>query len=127
MHKDPNFFWQKLKDFSNQIACIDTESGQSVSYSKLEADANRIAEKLRLSEKGLVFLFTSNKYNCIAAYLGSLKSGNAVLLLDEKLNDEIRNNLIELYNPEFIITTSESHPKDFLLDSKNISLNFFRP
>jgi hypothetical protein len=30
-----------------------------------------------------------------------------VLLLDEKLNEEIRNGLIENYKPEFIISSSK--------------------
>ena len=105
MIKNNNFFWQNLKSFSNQIACIDTSINKSVTYSELEIDSEKIAEKIKLSSKGFVFLFTSNTMIVLYAYLGILKSGNAVLLLMKNLNNEIRNDLVNKYNPEFIITS----------------------
>jgi long-chain acyl-CoA synthetase len=126
MKNNTNYFWQNLKNFSNQIACVDTRTGKSIMYSKLESDADLIADKIKLSNKGLVFLFTSNTYNCIAAYIGILRSGNAVLLIDDKLNIEIRNNLIDIYNPEFILTSTDAQPENYHLDSKYDSLLFYK-
>jgi acyl-coenzyme A synthetase/AMP-(fatty) acid ligase len=126
MKNDKNYFWQNLSDFSNQVACIDTATGKSAMYSELEADADIIANKIKLSNKGIVFLFTSNTYSCIAAYLGILRSGNAVLLLDEKLNDEIRNYLINIYHPEFILTSINAQPENYHLDSKYDSLLLYK-
>jgi acyl-coenzyme A synthetase/AMP-(fatty) acid ligase len=121
-----NNFWKNLKSFSNQIACINTATGKSARYSELEADSDIIANKIKLSNKGIVFLFTSNTYNCVVAYLGILKSGNAVLLLDEKLNDEIRNDLINKYNPEFILTLNEKLPENYSQYFNQDSLLFYK-
>ena len=126
MRTDLKYFWQNLERFSNQIALIDTATGESVTYSELEADADSIANKIKLSNKGIIFLFTSNIYNCIAAYIGILKSGNAVLLLDEKLNDEIRNDLTSNYNPEFIVTSNKTTPENYILDYNFHSLLFYK-
>ena len=126
MHTYKSYFWQNLKSHSNQEAFIDTAIRKSITYSELEADTERIANKIKLSNKGIIFLFTTNSYNCIAAYLGILKSGNAVLLLDEKLNDEIRSVLIKTYNPEFIITSNKNIAENYSLDFKNDSLHLFR-
>ena len=115
MNAGSNYFWQNLKYFANQIACIDTSIGKSVTYADLETDSNTIAGKIKLSKKALIFLFTSNIYDCIATYIGILKSGNAVLLLDEKLNDEIRNDLIITYKPEFVLTSNETPPENYSL------------
>jgi len=121
-----DFFWQNLKSFSEQPACIDTESNQSITYQALEKDADTISNNIRLSKKGLVFLFTSNNYASIAAYIGILKSENCVLLLDEKLNNEIRNDLIDIYKPEFIFTSNESQPNGYHYHSKFESLIFYK-
>ena len=126
MHTETNYFWQNLERFSNQTALIDTSTGKSSTYSELETASDDIADKIKLSNKGIVFLFTTNTYNCIAAYLGILKSGNAVLLLDEKLNDEIRNDLIHTYNPEFILTSNENIPENYSVDFKYDSLYFYK-
>ena len=126
MQTDLNYFWQNLKSFSNQTACIDTAKGKSSTYSELEADADSIANKIKLSNKGIVFLFTSNTYDCIAAYIGLLRSGNAVLLLDEKLNDEIRNNLIHTYNPEYVLTSNETALEHYSNSFKFETLLFYK-
>ena len=49
-----------------------------------------------------------------------------VLLLDEKLNDEIRNGLIENYKPDFIISSNEIIPELYSLSFKYESLNFIK-
>ena len=126
MISNANYYWQNLKSFSNQIACIDTTTSKSATYSELEANSDIIANKIKLSSKGIVFLFTSNTYNCIVAYLGILKSGNAVLLLDEKLNNEIRNDLINKYCPEFILTSNEKPPENYSLSFNQDSLLFYK-
>jgi len=126
MHTGLNYFWNNLKSFSNQTAYIDTATGKSITYSELEADADSIANKIKLSNKGIVFLFTSNTYDCIAAYIGLLKSGNAILLLDEKLDDEIRNDLIHTYTPEYVLTSSKTDLEHYSNSSKFGSLLFYK-
>jgi len=126
MDTESNYFWQNLNKFQNQISLIDTSTGKSSSYSELETNASRIAAAVKNGNKGIVFLFTTNSCNCITAYLGILKSGNAVLLLDEKLNYELRNDLIKKYNPEFVITSNETAPDRYTLNFKFDSLHFFR-
>ena len=67
MHTYKNYFWQNLKSHSNQEAFIDTATRKSITYTELEADTESIANKIKLSNKGIIFLFTTNSYNCIAA------------------------------------------------------------
>lgn len=126
MLTDKKYFWQNLERFTDQIALIDASTGRSILYPELEANAGQVADQIKLSNKGIVFLFTTNSINCITAYLGALKSGNAVLLLDEKLNDELRSALINKYMPEFILTTSEVLPENYILDYKFDSLLFYK-
>lgn len=102
-----NYFWNKLVDFSSNFALIDTNVNQSYSYSLVETEIEELRNQLSLQKKGLIFLFTTNNSESVITYIAGLKSGNSVLLLDEKLNDEIRTELIENYKPDFIITSND--------------------
>ncbi len=102
-----NFFWEKLGHFNNNIALIEISTGKSISYSEFDQMTDLIAEEIITKQKKLVFLFTSNEIKSIAAYVSILKSGDAVLLLDSKLNSEVKISLINIYNPAVIINQIE--------------------
>ncbi|MBK7631124.1 MAG: AMP-binding protein [Ignavibacteriales bacterium] len=121
-----NNFWFYLKSFSENIALIDTEKNKSITYLELETESDTLLEKFKLKDKGLIFLFTTNNSESIISYIAALKSGNAVLLLDEKLNDEIRSGLIENYKPDIIISSNENIPINYLSSFKYGSLNFIK-
>ena len=126
MDNTANYFWQNLKSYFNKTALIDTASNNFITYEKLDIDAENLSAKLKLDKKGLIFLFTTNNYESVLSYLAGLKSGNAVLLLEEKLNDEIRNGLLENYRPDFIISSNEIIPEQYSFSFKYGSLNFFK-
>ena len=126
MTKISNYFWNNLKAFSANTALVDTAVDKSVTYAELEEASQTLAEKLKLSVKGLIFLFTTNNSESVITYIAALKSGNAVLLLDEKLNDEIRNGLIENYKPDYIISSSNVIPDNYINSFNYDSLNFFK-
>jgi acyl-coenzyme A synthetase/AMP-(fatty) acid ligase len=124
MKTTSNYFWNNLKTFSSNTALVDTAIDKSVSYAELEKESQALAEKLKLSVKGLIFLFTKNNSESVITYIAALKFGNAVLLLDEKLNDEIRNELIENYKPELIISSSVVIPGKYKNSFRYDSLHF---
>ncbi len=126
MTKFSNYFWNNLKAFSDNTALVDTAINKSITYKELENESQTLAEKLELPAKGMIFLFTTNNIESIITYIAALKSGNAVLLLDEKLNDEIRNGLIENYKPDYIISSSNVIPKIYINSFNYNSLNFYK-
>jgi len=109
MHQSNNF-WSNLKLFADNVALIDTANKQTLTYKRLDDESDFISDKIKLSHKGLTFLFTTNNLESVVLYIALLKSGSAVLLLDEKLNEEIRNSLINNYKPDFIISVSPKAP-----------------
>lgn len=121
-----NNFWCSLTAFADNTALIDTAKNESVSYRNLESESDIIKEKISSGRKGLAFLFTTNNSESVITYIALLKSGNAVLLLDEKLNEEIRNGLIKNYRPDYIISSNESVPEHYSLSFKYESLNFIK-
>lgn len=102
-----NYFWETLKNFGNKTSLIDADSAKSITYKNLDKLTDEISEQFLTEEKKLFFLFTNNSIESLISYLAILKSGDAVLLLDDKLNSEIRKNLIEIYKPSVIINQSE--------------------
>ncbi len=126
MELDNGYFFDALEAFSDNIVLVDTTSNKSITYNELDKESQILAEKLNLSVKGLIFLFTTNNTESVITYIASLKSGNAVLLLDEKLNDEIRNGLIKNYNPDYIISSNKIVPEQYSLSFNYKSLNFLK-
>lgn len=98
-----NYFWETLSNFGDQPALIQTDSNRKISYSDLNRITDEIAEQFISDRKKLFFLFTNNSIESLISYLSILKSGDSVLLLDEKLNYEMRVKLIEIYKPAIII------------------------
>jgi acyl-coenzyme A synthetase/AMP-(fatty) acid ligase len=121
-----NNFWCNLTAFADNTALIDTSKNESVSYRNIESESDIIKEKISSGRKGLAFLFTTNNSESVITYIALLKSGNAVLLLDEKLNEEIRNGLIKNYRPDYIISSNESIPEHYSFSFKYESLNFIK-
>lgn len=121
-----NSFWNHLKKFPTNIALIDTSNNHSTTYLDLENNSTLIAQKLKNSAKKLIFLYTTNNTESLITYIAALKSGNAVLLLDEKLNDEIRADLISNYKPGFIITSNSSNVFGYSKFYENASLKFYK-
>lgn len=125
MGLNKNYFW-RIINYHNNIALIDTFSNQSYTYNQIKSEIEKIGDKLKLPDKGLVFLFTTNNAESVITYIATLKSGNAVLLLDEKLNDEIRNDLIKNYKPDFIVTSNDLVLDEYTFSSGLHSLKFFK-
>lgn len=121
-----NNFWSNLSSFSGNTALIDTAKNESLSYMDLDSESDFIKEKVRSAKKGLAFLFTTNNSESIITYIALLKSGNAVLLLDEKLNEEIRIGLINNYKPDLIITSVVEDMIGYSEMFKYGSLNVFK-
>ena len=121
-----NNFWSNLKLFAGNTALIDTASKQSLTYKELDDESDFISEKIKLPHKGLAFLFTTNNQESVVLYVALLKSGNAVLLLDEKLNEEIRNGLIDNYKPDFIISSSSITSSEYENYLEYHSLRFLK-
>lgn len=126
MMLNKKYFWQNFSEFYNKTALLDASTGKLFTYEQLDIESNKLAERLSRTSKGLIFLYTTNNAESVISYITALKSGNAVLLLDEKLNDEMRFNLIHNYKPEFIITAMNSTPDNYSVEFRYESLFYYK-
>jgi long-chain acyl-CoA synthetase len=117
-------FWLFNPEFRNNTCLIDYHNKKVLSYEETDQLVNTVVPYIS-GEKKLAFLFCNNDYKSIVFYLALLRSGNAVLLLDSKLNNEIRKILINIYHPELIFYQGDMHFDGYDLLSIDQEFSFY--
>src|ERR1035438_9617406 len=87
----------------NRVALIEGPSGESWTYHRLCEEAGRRRDSLATPSKALVFQFCGNTLPSIAWYLGCMEAGHTVALLAQNLDAGLRNRLIDIFRPEFVL------------------------
>ena len=82
-----------------------TEQGRAISYSELAGLADAFAGRLPAAAQ-LVALQAGNCVDAIAAYLGCLRHGHPVILLNQESLDDGR--IVSIYKPNWTYTFSDS-------------------
>jgi long-chain acyl-CoA synthetase len=120
-----NNFWEAVSEFNTNIALIDPENNVRFTYKELNNLADNTARALKMGRKSMAFLFCKNDYLSVINYLALLRAGHAVLLLDNKLNEEIRTQLIDLYKPELIFSPEPIRSALYSLEEINKDSAFY--
>jgi len=94
-------FW-KLEHSPDRIAVVDAHTGREWTYGELRTDVARAAKAAGRGKKSLLMLLAQNRYECLVAYLAALNSGDALMMVDATLNQELLARLVETYRPDFI-------------------------
>jgi|TARA_Y100000310_G_scaffold154407_1_gene153942 acyl-CoA synthetase (AMP-forming)/AMP-acid ligase II len=121
-----------LNKFSKRTALI-SENLEKLSYSELISRADKIGSQV--TKKSLVFILCENNIDSIVAYVGFIRSGNTVCLLDQNINDELLKRIINLYQPSFIFSNKKKKIEDtneceikkkFLYENKKYKFGAYR-
>ncbi len=97
-------FYDDLKRFGDSPAIID-DQGQCISYRELDAFCGRMGACLE--RRKLAFSFCENGIASIGGYVGFLNNRVVPVLLDRNIEEGLRDNLIELYRPEYLYMPEE--------------------
>lgn len=100
------FLINNLNKFKNNIAII-SENNKKYTYKKLQENLNNLSKKIK--QRSLAFIICKNDLSTVIAYLGFLKSKSVIALIDENIKVKSLDNLIELYQPEYIYGIEEKH------------------
>lgn len=92
------FFWNNIKEYNDAIALLEDE--RVISYSELDMEAKIISEYV--PERNLVFLVCKNTFAAIAGYIGFLQKKIVPVMLSHTINQELYQNLIDIYQPQYI-------------------------
>lgn len=94
-------FFDDLDKFAENPAVID-RSGKSHTYANLVSFADRFGAKLNPAGHQLLFILCRNNIESLSAYLGSLRSGNAAVLLSADTDRQLLARLVDHYRPDYI-------------------------
>ena len=112
-------FWNNLEEFNDNLAIIDISHNLHITYNQVLDDINCLRYSLK-HENSLCLILTKNNYNSLLPYLTVLVTSNAVMLIDEDINNEFLNNIIDIYKPEFIFTLEIRSLKEYELEELEI-------
>jgi long-chain acyl-CoA synthetase len=94
-------FYEGLHRFAGNLAAIDVK-GREYTYSELIEESDRFGQALASGRKNLVFVLCGNNFESMVGYFGTLRSGNAVILLAADTDTELMANLVKLYRPDYL-------------------------
>lgn len=92
------YFWQTPVMPTNGI----WDQGKFINYSNVWRLGDMLVERAALQRKALALLFVENSVMSIAAYLGFLRAGHAVFLVDHRDSRKVQHALVEQYKPEVV-------------------------
>lgn len=92
-------FYSDLKKYYDRTAIMDDRQ-QSISYGTLNKFCENIG--LHLKKRTLVFSFCENSIGSIAGYVAFLNNGVVPVLLDAHVEKELRDNLLAIYQPDYL-------------------------
>ena len=76
------------------------EDERRFSYSDLLNDADHFGEKI--NERSLIFIISSNNFDCVTGYVGALRANAVVVLINYSIHESMWNDLIKKFKPAFI-------------------------
>ena len=97
-------YWS-LDQPARQLAVI-SDDGRRLTYGELRDLSDRFSESLgAIGSKTFGVVICRNTPECLAAYLGALRSQQAVCLLDGGLKSEILDRIVGQYKPDWVFST----------------------
>ena len=88
-----------LYTYKNSIALI-TDKNQSISYKDIDSFSNTLYSKI--NHRCLVFCLCKNTIDSLTGYISFVTNKVVPLMLDAGLEIDLLNNLIKLYQPEYL-------------------------
>lgn len=127
-------FKKKEDKYSQKKALIDDED-EFMTYSDIQLFSDRL--KMNIEERSLVFCLCENTLGSICGYFSFINNGVVPLMLDASINKEMLDNLIKIYEPNYLwindslldlfsdckVKFSESNYSLVQLNEKKLELN----
>ncbi len=97
-------FYNDLERYSSNTAIV-TDQSRHISYKDLLTAADSIGNQIK--ERCLVFAVCRNCFESVAGYLGLMRSGAVLVLINDTVDNVFFTDLLECYKPEYIYIPSE--------------------
>jgi long-chain acyl-CoA synthetase len=99
-------FWDL--DHPSTMTAVVADTGDHLTYGELRERSDRFAAVLDCAgKKTLGFLLCSNTPECLISYLGALRCGQAICLLETGLDGGLLEKMLEAYHPDWVFSSEE--------------------
>lgn len=100
-------YYFNFEKYGNQIALIDGDSGLEFSYLDCLNLQKQVEPKFS-NKRRLIFLFCTNSIEDLLCYMTLLNLEQTICLLDDRLEFSVKQQLIALYSPHYIMSKSSN-------------------
>ena len=114
-------FLTDIKNFKNNIA-FTTNDGQNINYQSFLKNIDEQSLNFNTKFKSLIFLIGKNNYETAVLYASCIFTNHTIALLDSNLDNNLLDNLIKIYKPDFIISDRK---KKILSNSFSLKNTFY--
>ena len=97
-------FFDKLEVFKSKVAVID-ENSKYYTYGELISFADKIGKLV--GKRKTIFLICENSFEFLSCYVGLIRVKSVIFLIDGSLHAEKFSQLLENYQPNYILTTKK--------------------
>lgn len=97
-------YYKDYSKFGNHIAAIQSDGAQ-ITYMALSDVSVEIAKSLK--RRSVVMSFCSNQIGSLCGYVSFLEHDIVPILLDRHINAELRERLLQIYQPDYIYAPEE--------------------
>lgn len=100
-------FYENFKQYGQRTAFLD-DRGHRVTYEQLDDFTGKTAGLVR--PRSLAFVFCENSVGSALGYLSFLSGKVVPLMIDRKIDEELRNHLISVYQPCYLYFPQDMKP-----------------
>lgn len=97
-------FYNELQKYSSNVAVV-TERSEQISYKDLLDAADKVGDLVK--KRCLIFAVCKNSFESIAGYLGLMRAGAVLVLVNQTIHSRLFENLIGRYRPEYLYLPKE--------------------
>jgi acyl-CoA synthetase (AMP-forming)/AMP-acid ligase II len=114
-------FWDLIEQHGEKTAILlgsDVATFRSLSYKQLAVQSDAFGGCLpNIGRKRLGLLLCSNTVQAIVAYLGALRAGDSIILLNELTDLSLLSKILDSYKPDWICRSKASDVIDYYVSS----------
>lgn len=96
-------FLDNLSVIDKQRFAIIEQNGNRYTYGQLQADIEQFSKGIRSTRKQVVLVLAKNNYRSIVGYLSAIQNNDAVMLVHAELEEQLLQNIVDSYQPAYII------------------------
>ena len=98
--------FSELDKYSSKLVAI-TENSEEISYKDLLTEADILTKKIK--KRCLIFILCKNSFESLLGYIGFMRAGATVFLINNSVHKDNLKYLLDRYKPNFVYIPSKNY------------------